>query len=177
MEERGHHTPNVTHSTSHTPHHTHPTSHTQHHTPNITHSTSHTQQHTPDITPQHHTPNITNPTSHTQHHTLNISHLTSHTQHHTLNITHSMSHTAHRTPGSILGLSCLCATGYRLEKTIHVGLSGPLIMYMCLCLVVFTLQGLESPQESQIFCSQARSERLLFEALNRLPQEKRTCPS
>ena len=118
---RRHHTPNFTHSTSHTQLHTlnitHPTSHTRHHTPDITHSTSHTQHHTPNFThstshtqlhtldithptlhTRHHTLNITHPTSHTQHHTPNFTHSTSHTRHYTLDITHSTSHTQHHTP-------------------------------------------------------------------------------
>ena len=151
-----HHTPNIEHPTSHAQHHTpkitHPTPHTQHHTLNITHSTSHTQHHTPNIThptphTQHHTLNTTHPTSHTQrfsltsqpqHHTLNITHptsLTSQPQHHTLDITHPTSHIQHHkhdTHGSILGLFCLCVSWYRLEKTIHVGFSGPLFFFQAL---------------------------------------------
>ena len=47
-----------TYTTHHTPHITHHTSHTTHHTPHITHHTSHTT---------HHTPHITHHTSHTTH--------------------------------------------------------------------------------------------------------------
>ena len=72
-----HHTPLITHHSSHTTHHTplitHYSSHTTHHTPLIIHHASHTTDHTPLII--HHS-------SHTTHHTLLIIHHSSHTTHH-----------------------------------------------------------------------------------------------
>ena len=102
-----HHTPLITHHSSHTIHHTpldtHHSSHTIHHRPFITHHSSHTIHHTPLITHHsshtiHHTPLDTHHSSHTNHHRPFITHHSTHTTHHIPLVTDHSSHTTHHIP-------------------------------------------------------------------------------